>query len=98
MYDLIKEFLKPELFVLIPVLYFIGMGLKAWQKVPDKDIPLLLGVIGCLLSIVYIAANTTVVGNISDLMIFFTGITQGILLAGATVYIDQIIKQSIKNE
>ena len=28
----------------------------------------------------------------------FTGITQGILLAGGSVYVNQVIKQSLKND
>ena len=28
MYDLLKEFIKPEFLVLVPVLYLIGMAVK----------------------------------------------------------------------
>ena len=40
--EYLTEYLKPELLVLIPVLYFVGMGFKKSENVPDKHIPALL--------------------------------------------------------
>ena len=39
--ETMKELIRPELLVLIPVLYFTGMGLKKSVSVLDKHIPLL---------------------------------------------------------
>ncbi len=43
----ITEFIKPEAAILVPVLYFIGVGIKK-SEVKDKYIPLILGVLGMI--------------------------------------------------
>ena len=42
LFEAFKEFIKPELLILIPVLYLIGIGMKK-SEIKDKFIPLLLG-------------------------------------------------------
>ena len=93
--EMIKEFIKPELLILIPVLYFIGIAIKNTMLIKDKFIPLTLGTIGIILSALWILA-TEGTGNIY--MAIFVAITQGFLCAGASVYINQVIKQSQKAE
>ena len=97
MYEMLKEFIKPELLVLIPVLYLIGMALKK-SNIADKHIPWILGVASVLLSFIFILSTTTFNGWQELLMIVFMGFTQGILCAGASVYVNQIVKQSGKYE
>jgi hypothetical protein len=97
MYEMLKEFIKPELLVLIPVLYLCGIGLKKSQ-VADKHIPLLLGVISVVLSFLFIMATSDVNEWQEALMVAFTAFTQGTLCAGASVYVNQILKQSGKAE
>ena len=41
--DQILNYIKPELLVVAVVLYFVGIGLKKAQAVPDKYIPIILG-------------------------------------------------------
>lgn len=83
------EYIKPELLVLVAVLYVVGLMIKQTQKIKDKYIPAVLGVAGVLLSFLYVVATEgfTLIG-------VFTGITQGILVAGCAVYVNQLIKQS----
>lgn len=96
--EAIKELIRPELLVLIPVLYFIGVGFKKSASVADKYIPLLLGLFGIVLATIYIL-STTPPSNVSDfLQTFFGGVTQGILCAGVSVYVNQLAKQISKNE
>lgn len=97
MYEMLKEFIKPELLVLIPVLYLYGMALKKSQ-VADKHIPWLLGAFAVILSFLYIGATSVINGWQETLMAIFSGITQGVLCAGASVYVNQLIKQSGKSE
>lgn len=97
MYDLLKEFVKPELLILIPVLYLIGMGLKK-STVADKYIPLLLGGIGIVLSGLYVFATMGSVSFGGAVLALFTAITQGVLAAGASVFVNQIVKQAGKTE
>ena len=97
MYELIQQYLKPELLVLIPVLYFIGMAIKK-SSISDTFIPVLLGAIGIFLSVIYLIATVDVNTYKDVAIMIFTGITQGILLAGGSVYVNQVIKQSSKND
>ena len=94
----IMNYVKPELIVVAVVLYFIGMGLKQAQAVKDKYIPLILGGAGIVLCAVWVLA-TSPLGTGQDIaMAVFTSIVQGILVAGLSTYINQIIKQTNKTE
>ena len=92
------NYIRPELLVLIPVLYLIGIGFKKSETIKDKHIPLLLGTIGVLLSILFVVATETLYGYKEVLMGVFTAVTQGVLCAGCSVYANQIYKQSKKAE
>lgn len=93
----LMEYIKPELLVLIPVLYLIGNAVKN-SKIADKFIPFILGCVSILLAALWIFA-TTEMGGVSDVvMAMFTAITQGVLIAGASVYVNQLVKQTGKDE
>ncbi len=93
--DIVKEFIKPELLILIPVMYIIGAGIKK-SSINDKFIPFILGVVSILLSSLYVFA-TTQITNIQEVaMAIFIALTQGVLIAGASVYFNQLYKQLIK--
>lgn len=94
----IMNYIKPELVVVAVVLYFVGMGLKQAQTVKDKYIPAILGVTGVLLATIYVIA-TCPLGTVQEIaMAVFTAIVQGILVAGLSTYVNQIIKQVNKAE
>ena len=97
MYELMKEFIKPEILVLVPVLYLIGAGLKK-SELKDRLIPAVLGLAGVLLAAMYIAATGVFAGVQGVIAGAFAALTQGILCAGASVYVNQIKKQAGKNE
>lgn len=88
-----QEFIKPELLILIPVLYFIGMGIKK-SSVRDTLIPLILGGAGVALSAIYLFAAEPITGSQAVFTAIFTAITQGVLCAAAAVYTNQLIKQA----
>lgn len=94
----LKEYIRPELLVVAIVLYFIGIGIKNTKLIKDKYIPVILGILGVIISAIYIIATSTITGYQEILMAIFTSIVQGILVAGASVYVNQIIKQSKKEE
>lgn len=98
LFELLKEYVKPELIVVAIVLYFVGMGIKNTELIKDKYIPVILGVIGVLISAIYITATSQINGYQEVLTVIFTSIVQGVLVAGASVYINQVIKQSNKEE
>ena len=87
----LQQYIEPKLLILVPVMYIIGIGLKK-SRVADKYIPLLLGVISVVL-----AAND-LKSDREILFAFFTAVTQGILAAGASVYVSQLYIQSGKDE
>ncbi len=94
----ILSYVKPELVVVAVVLYFVGMGLKQSQAVPDKYIPIILGVIGIVICGIYVVATCSLSGTQNVAMAIFTAIVQGILVAGLSTYVNQIIKQANKEE
>ena len=96
-FEVFKEFIKPELLILIPVLYLIGIGIKK-SEVKDKFIPLLLGTIAIILSGLYVFATSEIAGSKEIAMAIFVALTQGILTAGTSVYFDQLYKQSQKKK
>ena len=92
MEEILKEFVKPELLILIPVLYLIGTGLKN-SIFKDNLIPIALGIFGIILSMIYVFATGDISGSKDVLMGIFISLTQGILVAGCSVYFNQIYKQ-----
>ena len=91
------NYIKPELLILIPVLYFIGVALKK-SALKDKFIPLVLGLAGVLLCVLYVLAASAFDTWQSVLLGMFVALTQGILCAGASVYANQLYKQGKKEE
>ncbi len=91
------DYIKTELLILIPVLYFIGIGFKK-SKMPNKWIPLSIGLIAILLSAFWIIATSEINGIKDAAAAAFSAITQGVLVAGGSVYANQLYIQSKKEE
>ena len=86
----ILTYITENALVLIPVLVIIGLILKKLQFIPDKFIPLILlpfGIVGAVL-----------LGDMSTMTAVVNSVIQGILLTGAAVYGNQIVKQLRKDE
>ena len=96
-FEAFKEFIKPELLILIPVLYLIGIGIKK-SEIKDKFIPLMLSIVAIILSGLYVFATSEITGAKEIAMAIFVALTQGILTAGASVYFNQLYKQSQKKK
>lgn len=92
-----QEYIKPELLILIPVMYLIGMALKK-SNAKDKLIPWILGAVAVLLSGVYLFSTSDINGVKAVASALFTALTQGVLIAGASVYVNQLIIQTAKKE
>lgn len=92
----IINYVKPELVVLSIVLYFIGMGIKKTEKIKDNYIPMILGVLGIALCAIWVIATSSF-GSINEIFAgIFTALVQGVLVAGLSVYVNQMIKQANK--
>ena len=92
-----QDYIKTELLILVPVLYFIGIGLKK-SKLPDKWIPIGLGASAVVLSAIWVIATADISGLQETAAAIFTAVTQGILVAGASVYANQLYIQAKKEE
>ena len=94
----IVHYVKPELLVVAIVLYFIGGELKKSETIKDKYIPLILGVIGIAFSSVWVIATLPLKNlQVIAMAVFVAGV-QGILVAGLSTYVNQIIKQLNKKD
>lgn len=82
------EYIKPELSLLVIMLYGLGTILKNTNLIKDKYIPLALTVVGILLANLYIIGTS----GFSAVNIF-SGIVQGVLCAATSVYGNQLFKQ-----
>lgn len=92
-----QDYIKTELLILIPVMYFIGVGLKK-SIMPNKWIPITLGAIAITLSAIWVIATSNILGLREVAAALFTAITQGVLVAGASVYVNQIYVQANKED
>ncbi|ALP91277.1 MULTISPECIES: phage holin family protein [Clostridium] len=81
----VSQYITQNALILIPVLYIIGMIIKNTDKISDKYIPLILLVFG-------IAGSMGIIGVNANAVI------QGVLVTGATVYTNQLIKQTGKDK
>ena len=97
MYEMLKEFIEPGFVIGIPVLYLLGMLLKR-LVIPDKYIPLILGCAGVVGCMVWTIATLTAFDWQSVLVGLCSAAVQGVLVAGASVYVDQLVKQAGKEE
>lgn len=94
----ITNYVKPELIVVAIALYFIGMAIKQSETIADKYIPSILGIAGIVICGIYVIATCTLRTGQDIAMALFTAIVQGILVAGLSNYVNQLIKQSGKEE
>ncbi len=92
-----QDYVKSELLVLVPVIYLIGIGLKK-SKLPNKWIPIILGTISIALSAIWIVATVDIPSFKEIALAIFTAVTQGVLVAGTSVYVNQLYKQYKKEE
>lgn len=92
------NYIKPELLIVTVVLYFVGMGLKKAQYFSDKHIPVLLGIAGILLAALYVFGTSEITSLQEGALAVFTAIVQGLLVAGLSTYVNQLVKQREKGE
>lgn len=92
-----QDYIKTELLILVPVLYFIGIGLKK-SKMPDKWIPVVLGAFAIMLSAIWVISTSDISGLQETASAIFTAVTQGVLVAGTSVYANQLYIQAKKEE
>lgn len=92
-----QDYIKSELLILIPVLYLIGVAIKK-SNLSDKFIPWVLGAVSVVLCGVWVFANCPIGTGVEIATAIFTAVVQGVLIAGASVYANQLVKQTGKDE
>lgn len=92
-----QDYIETELLILVPVLYFLGIGLKK-SKLPDKRIPIVLGISAVMLSAIWVVSTVDISGLQEAASAIFTAVTQGVLVAGASVYANQLYIQAKKEK
>lgn len=96
--EIALKYAKPELLGLSVVLYFIGLWIKQSELIKDKYIPLVNGAVGIVLCSLYVFATTSSYTLRGCILALFTAVTQGILVAGLSTYVNQIGKQISKTD
>lgn len=87
-----SAYVDPELYIIIPLLYVIGIFIKK-SKLNDKWIPLILGVLGVCFAVAYKLTAALPTDGIEILKLSVASLSQGILCAAASVYANNIVKQ-----
>ena len=99
MMEVLMEYGKPELLARAFVLYFVGIWIKKTEAISDKWIPLILCTAGIVLSAIYVVAVSLPFSSSGEtLMAVFTAVVQGVLCAALSTFVNQLIKQSKKDE
>lgn len=93
-----SNYIEAELYILVPVLYGVGGILKKSSAVKDRWIPIILGILGISLAIVYKIGIYAPVNGKEFLSIIYAGFTQGVLCAAGSVYTNNIVKQLKKDD
>lgn len=92
------EFVKPELTIVILVLWILGYFLKNAKTVKDNLIPFVLLVVGIGVAALWVFA-TSALGTPQDLALaLFAAITQGVVVTGVAVLGNQLVKQAQKSQ
>ena len=83
-----NTFIFEQALILIPSLYIVGMILKGWDLISDKFIPTILLAVGIAGALAIMGVN----GSSTPEQIT-QAVIQGILVTGAAVYTNQLVKQ-----
>ncbi|KRU46269.1 hypothetical protein FDG33_09005 [Clostridium sporogenes] len=75
------DYIKEQAFILIPVLYVLGLMLKSNKRIQDWVIPWILTICSILGAILLMGLN-------------INAVIQGILCVGVAVYGNQLVKQT----
>lgn len=91
------EFITPELIILVPVLYGLAEVIKL-TDLKNKYIPIILMIVSCLITGLYIFSSHSLTTTQEVAQAIWMSITQGILIASASVMTNQVIRQTQKED
>ncbi len=89
------DYLKPELLVLIPMVWGLGLAVKA-SSIQNQRIPLVLCIVTVVVALIYVCATSLVATPQEIAMAAFLSITQGVVawLIAWSLY-DKVIKKDL---
>ncbi|MEG1049047.1 MAG: phage holin family protein [Oscillospiraceae bacterium] len=77
--ELIAKYIEPQLLILVPTLWGIGMAVKK-SKIDNRFIPIILLVVACLISGMHLLSTKQVFDTRSLFSCMFASITQGCVI------------------
>lgn len=89
-WNVIQQFITPELLIMIVVCYCLGLFLKSVPRIPDWLIPIILLLVTCVVTMLYIAI---ILKKGFGAETFLMGFIYGLLSSAVAVYGNQVIKQ-----
>ena len=93
-YEILLQYIKPELVVLVVILYLIGTAIKNTKYIKDEFIPFILGFISICLAAIYILSTSPSPKDYREVLsLIFNVVIQGVCCAGFAVYVNQMGKQ-----
>lgn len=87
--QILLDYIKPELLVLVPILWYFGTKIKASKKIEDWAIPFILMGISVLIALSYVLIISGLNG-----MAVWVGTMQGLAIAALEGYLYQVYKQA----
>ena len=90
-WNIIIEYIRPELFILIPFIWILGLFFKKapeWKA--DWLIPFILMAIAVVFAVLWLALY---LGEGFGGAVILYGIVQGVIIAGLAVFGNELIKQ-----
>jgi hypothetical protein len=91
--EILLQFVRPELLILVVVLGSIGLFLKKAPWFTDEwKIPFILWALGVVLAILYMGL---ILNEGPWSVVIFIGFIQGTLIAALTVFFNEMIKQAL---
>lgn len=92
--DMIEQYIGANYAIIVAVLYVIGIVLKKTPRIPNNFIPFIITTLGMGFAILSALSRSSEYANMAALL--YDSIVQGILCAGMSVYIYEVVKQSKK--
>ena len=89
--QILLDYIKPELLVLVIILWYIGTKIKASKKIEDWAIPFILMGISVVFAISYVLT----ISGLSAMAVW-VGIMQGLAIAVLEGYVYQAYNQAVK--
>lgn len=95
-WNMVMQFVKPELLLLIAVVWGLGLVVKA-SKIENRLIPLVLCVITALLAALWVYATSVITSPQELAMAVFVAVTQGVIIwLVAWVLYDKVVKPMLE--